>query len=147
MCNFLFVMQVFLSTKNCRSLASISLLVRASLIICFSSLTGGISCVEESFAKFDHAPSSKVSLLINFENSLQPLMLGEVICRSGWMKGPKFPEKFAIFLHFSLVFAVIKLSRGVDIFFQSAMGNRSLSSEGGSMLKFASTRLSRGIYW
>ena len=74
-------------------------------------------------------------------------MLGEVICRSGWIRGPKFPEKFAICLHFSLVFAVMKLIRGVDIFFQFAMGSRSLSLEGGSMLKFASTRLSRGIYW
>ena len=137
---------MFLNTKNCRSLASMSLFVRASFTICFSSLMGGISCVVENFVKFDQAPSSKVSVLISFGNSLQPLMFGEVICRSGWIKGPKFPVKLAIFLHFSLNFAVTKLSRGVDIFFQSAMGSRSFSSEGGSMIKFASTKLSRGIY-
>ena len=74
-------------------------------------------------------------------------MFGEVICSSGWMKGSKFPEKVAIFLHFALNFAVKKLRRCVDVFFQSAFGSRSLSSEGGSMSKLASTRLSRGICW
>ena len=113
---------MFLSTRNCRSLASISLLVRASLIICFSNLLRGISCVEESFAKFDHAPSSKVSLLISFENSLQPLMLSEVICRSGCMRGSKFPVKFVIFLHFSLVFAVMTLKRGCRYFAPVCIG-------------------------
>ena len=89
--------------------------------------------------KFDHAVSSKVSLLISFENSLQPLMLGEVSCRSGCIRGPKFPVKVAIFLHFSLVLAVRKLSRGVDILFQFVLGSLCLSWEGGSMLKFSST--------
>ena len=88
LCNFLFVRHVFLNTKNCKSLASMSLLVLASFTICFSSLMGGISCVVENFVKFDQAPSSNVSVLINFENSLQPLMFGEVICRSGWINGP-----------------------------------------------------------
>ena len=89
--------------------------------------------------KFDHAVSSKVSLLISFENSLQPLMLGEVSCRSGCMRGPWFPVKVAILLHFSLVLAVRKLRRGVDILSQFARGSLSLSWEGGSMLKFSST--------
>ena len=79
---------MFLNTKNCRSLASMSLFVRASFTICFYSLMGGISCVVENLAIFDQAPSSKVSVLINFENSLQPLMFGEVICRSGWINSP-----------------------------------------------------------
>ena len=87
LCSFWFVRQVFLSTRNCRSLASMSLLVRASLIICFCN-RGGEFCVEESFVKFDHAVSSNASLLISFENSLQPLMLGEVSCRSGCTRGP-----------------------------------------------------------
>ena len=50
--------------------------------------------------KFDHAVSSNASLLISFENSLQPLMLGEVICRSGCFRGSKFPVKFVIFFAF-----------------------------------------------
>ena len=65
-----------------------SLLVLANFTICLSNLMGGISCVVENFAKFDQAPSSKVSVLINLENSLQPLMFGEDICRSGWINGP-----------------------------------------------------------
>ena len=74
---------MFLNTKNCKSLASMSLLVLANFTICFSNLSGGISCVKENFAKFDQAPSSKFSVLINLENSLHPLMFGEVSCRSG----------------------------------------------------------------
>ena len=73
-----FVRHVFLSTKNCRSLASTSLVVQANLMICFSSL-GGMSWVVENFKKLDHVPSLKVSFFINFEYSLQPLMFGEVI--------------------------------------------------------------------
>ena len=39
--------------------------------------------------------------------------------------------KVAVLLHFSLVLAVRKLSRGVDILFQFVLGSLSLSWEGG----------------
>ena len=145
LCNFLFVRHVFLKTKYCKSLASTSLLVLASFIICFCNLGGGISWTAENFEKFYHDPSSNQSVWINFENSLHPLMFGEVICRSGCIKGSKLPEKKAFFLHFSLSLAVTMLRRGMDIFFQFTNGSLPLSSEGGRILKFSSVTLSNGI--
>ena len=83
LCSLLFVMQVFLRTKNCKSLASMSLLVFANFMICLWSLSGGIWCVDENFVKLDQSASTKELLQINLENSLQPLMFGEVSCSMG----------------------------------------------------------------
>ena len=91
LCNFWLVRQVFLRTRYWRSFASMSLLVRASFVICVCNLGGGMLWVEENFEKFDHAVSSKESLLMSFENCLQPLMLGEVSCRRGCISGLWFP--------------------------------------------------------
>ena len=125
--SFRFVMQVFLKTKNCKSLASISLLVLANFVICLWSLSGEIWCVDENFAKLGQSASTKVLVQINLENSLQPLIFGEVSCIMGWMCGKKLPVKFATFLHFARIWAVKKLRRGADILLQSAKGRRSLN--------------------
>ena len=61
--------------------------MRASFVICACNLGGGMLWVEENFEKFDHAVSSKESLLMSFESCLHPLMLGEVSCRRGCISG------------------------------------------------------------
>ena len=81
--NLLLVMQVFLSTLYCRSLASMARDVLLSFIICFSRVSGASSWSVANWLNLAQCFVSNEWLLRALKNNLHPFMLGFVICSSG----------------------------------------------------------------
>ena len=82
-CNLLLVMQVFLSTLYCRSLASMARDVLFSFIICFSRISGASSWSDWNWLNLAQCFDSNEWLLRALKNSLHPFKLGFVIWSSG----------------------------------------------------------------